>query len=198
MKMWQIRAIGLVVTLFILGSGLVGCYRERDRTIVGAVSEPVATPVLKKGPGNGKNSASDSPYPQYTEYTVGLWGGKDYYAGAKFSLNNGSSFQFSSNSLVPPPSVSWGEEVTLTWKAEFDSVKNEMVYTFGPGGSVFLRPAEVWLSWKDLNIDIDKAKLYYLDYQGNYVEQLPEDIDFQARKLKITIHHFSRYAISAD
>lgn len=200
MKMWQIRAIGLVLTLFVLGSGLVGCFSEKEDTIVGMTSEPAivpspAAPVLQKGPAPDKKN-SNPTYPQYVEYTVSLWGGKDYYSGAKFNLTNGSSFQFPSNSLVPPPSIPWGSDVTLTWKAEFDSLQNELVYTFGPSGCVFLRPAEVWLSWKDL--DIENAKLYYIDYSGKYVEQLPEDIDFQARKLKITIHHFSRYAISAD
>lgn len=195
MKKRQIRILGWTLSLFILGIGLVGCGNESEHNITGPASTPLVPPAPEKSPGGGKNN-SNPLYPQYTEYTVGLWGGKDYYAGAKFNLTNGSSFQFPSNSLVPPPSFSWGEDVTLTWEAEFDSVRNELMYTFGPGGCVFLGPAEEWLSWKDLNID--NTKLYYIDYRGNYVEQLPEDIDFQARQLKITIHHFSRYAISAD
>jgi hypothetical protein len=38
--------------------------------------------------------------------------------------------------------------------------------------------------------------LYYIDANGNYIEQQPNSINHQQKWMKIYINHFSRYAIA--
>jgi hypothetical protein len=110
------------------------------------------------------------------------------------SLPNGSMFQLSHGSLTPPPGTPSQQAVTLTMSCERDSAGKELLFTFGPSGSQFNPPAMVTLSWKDLNVEI--PKLYYIDRDGNYIEQTPDDISVRGKWLRIYVHHFSRYAIA--
>ncbi len=79
---------------------------------------------------------------------------------------------------------------------ERDKFRTELKFTFGPSGASFDPPAEVWLDWKDLHSS--NATLYYIDDNGDYIPQTPDDVDVQNKKMKLYIDHFSRYAIGAE
>jgi hypothetical protein len=51
----------------------------------------------------------------------------------------------------------------------------------------------VFLDYKDLNIET--PQLYYIDENGNYIPQQPDDIDVTNKNMILYIDHFSRYAI---
>ncbi len=75
-----------------------------------------------------------------------------------------------------------------------DSAGSEMILTFGPSGSTFSSGADLLLNWSAL--DLVEAKFYYIDTDGNYIEQDVEAIDYGKKWLKAKIHHFSRYAVA--
>ena len=78
--------------------------------------------------------------------------------------------------------------------AEKNTESNELVFSFGPSGCQFSPAAQVKLSWKDL--DIEMPTLYYIDNNGEYIEQQPADISTRGSWMLINIHHFSRYAFA--
>ena len=118
---------------------------------------------------------------------------KGYQRGL-MNLPNGSKFEISAGALTPPAGTRNGESVTITMTCERDTINNELLFTYGPCGSQFLPPAKLTLNWKDLNIDI--PKLYYIEENGNYIEQTPDDIDVNGKNLIIYVYHFSRYAVA--
>ena len=94
------------------------------------------------------------------------------YQGGFFTLPNGSKFDLAHGSLTPPPEFTWGDPVTVTMTVEIDTIKNELLFTFGPSGSSFSPPAAITFDWHDLGIE--KAALYYIDSSGDYIKQAPE------------------------
>ena len=82
----------------------------------------------------------------------------------------------------------------ITMMAEKDPLTNEIIFTFGPAGCTFETPGEVWLNYSDLNSP--NARLFYLDEDGNRLEELPEQIDVFNKQMCIRINHFSRYALA--
>jgi len=133
-------------------------------------------------------------------YTYPIWGKMNFYnkrgtwQRGTIQLSNGSEFSVETGALTPPyPNAS---SVYVTVRADFDSVKNEIVVSFTPSGCVFNPAAELILDYGDLGIDI--ASLYYIDPNGNYVLQTPDHIDFQKKTITIYIDHFSRYAIGTE
>ena len=66
-------------------------------------------------------------YPQSTTCEVVYSIEFDRYSGAKFNLNNGSSFRFPSNSLIPSSEIPWDQNVTLTWSAEKNDADGEII-----------------------------------------------------------------------
>jgi len=158
-------------------------------------SEPVA-PSLTSG---GGTMVEFTKKPT-TEYTYPIWGKQNFYKkhgvwqGGTITLSNGSKFTIEDGAMTPPhPNAS---SYYLTVRADFDSLRNEIIVSFTPGGCVFDPPAELILDWNDLEIEI--AALYYIDDNGNYILQTPNHIDPQKRNLTIYIDHFSRYAIGAE
>ena len=135
-----------------------------------------------------------APYPQSASYAYGFWPAQSAYRGGIFSLPNGSDFSISWGELIPPPEVRWGEDVTITITCNRDTVQNELIFDFGPAGCRFNSPAKVFLDWSDLGVE--HAKLYYIDEDGNYIEQTPDDIDYQGKRMLLYISHFSRYAVA--
>ena len=79
---------------------------------------------------------------------------------------------------------------------ERDSVNNELTFTFDPHDCQFNPSARVYLNYKDLGIDV--PVLYYIDENGNYIQQNPDEIDVTNRNVILYIDHFSRYAIGAE
>ena len=136
----------------------------------------------------------ENDYPQSISCISTFKSAKNYYNGSACQLPNGSSFEFQNGALTPPSDHPWGEPVEITFSAEKDPLSNEIIFTFGPSGCTFETPAEVWLNWQDLGWP--NATLYYLDHDGNRIEQLPDQIDIYNKSMCIRVKHFSRYAVA--
>ena len=151
---------------------------------------------LSEGNGNNAGQASVSTYPQSASKVYKFHKQKGHYNGGKFQVQNNSEFILNQGALTPPAGIAWGDPVTITMTVDRDSVRNELIFTFGPSGCQFNPSAILSLNWSDLGIQ--NPKLYYIDENGTYVEQAPDYIDTQAKWLKIRVDHFSRYAIGAE
>jgi len=140
------------------------------------------------------------PKKKDVSYTYPIWGKMNFYnkngiwQGGTILLSNGSKFTVETGALTPPYPLA--SSVYVTVRADLDSQKNEIIVSFTPAGCVFSPPAELILDYTDLGIDI--ATLYYIDENGNYIQQSPDHIDYQEKTITIYIDHFSRYAIGMD
>ena len=115
----------------------------------------------------------------------------DAYQGGKIILSQGSQFELLYGSLTPPPEL-YGQNVTITVNVVEDAVSGELLFEFGPSGSQFEPAATVWFHYTGSSM----PNLYYIDENGNYVEQPPDEIDTQNQWIMLKIHHFSRYALA--
>ena len=133
-------------------------------------------------------------------YSYPIWGKMNFYnkrgvwQGGTITLSNGSKFTVENGALTPPHPLA--SSVYVSIRADFDSIKNEIVFSFTPSGCVFNPAAELILDYNDLGIDI--ATLYYIDGNGDYILQTPDHIDFRKKTITIYIDHFSRYAIGLE
>jgi hypothetical protein len=118
----------------------------------------------------------------------------NHYAGMGFGHPSGSSFILQPESLIPPGEISWGDNVTITMTVEKDLLNNTLIYTFGPSGCLFEPAAILWISWSDLGTET--ANLYYVQKNGRFIKETPDDIDYEGKKFKVLIGHFSRYAVA--
>ena len=151
-----------------------------------------AVSVLAKEKTKGKESEYN--YPLCTDVTF-LATSKGSFQGGKLKIENGTTFSFKSGSLTPPSG--WTDDrIILSMGVDKDITKNELLFTFGPSGSKFNPSAVIWFNYGDLGISA--PKLYYVDSNGNYIEQSPEKIDHKGNKMLISVDHFSRYAIGAE
>jgi len=145
--------------------------------------------VLAKG-----GQKSEYNYPLYTDLTF-LANSKGSFQGGQLKVENGTTFSFKSGSLTPPSG--WTDDrIILSMEVDKDTTKNELLFTFGPSGCQFNPSATIWFNYGDLGISA--PKLYYVDSNGNYIEQAPEKIDYRGNKMLISVDHFSRYAIGAE
>ncbi len=145
-------------------------------------------------------SKKANSYPQYNERKINLDSynkttGIYTYGGGNLQVHNSSTFHLLGGSLTPPAEL-LGDKVTITMLVEKDDVNNQLIFTFGPSGCSFSPSAEVWLDWS--NLGISAPKLYYVESNGNYIEQAADSIDLQGQRLSLHINHFSRYAIGAE
>ncbi len=158
----------------------------------------------------GKKGGSGGNYPQVGAVTLSyvsgskelsieprFAGGQAGYTGGTINAPQGSKLQISPNSLTAPERLQ-GSDVTITMEVKKKKKQGEyqLEFTFGPHGSTFSPPAEVTFDWTDLGIDV--ANLYYIDENGNYVQQSPDNIDIQNKRMTIYVDHFSRYAIGME
>ena len=153
--------------------------------VTGLITEP--------NPTNGLTATTNN-YPQSASYEITFSRRHQQYHGGSLSIENGSSFEFVDSALTPPEGTRKGASVTVTFEAEVDSAGSEMILTFGPSGSTFSSGADLLLNWSAL--DLVEAKFYYIDTDGNYIEQDVEAIDYGKKWLKAKIYHFSRYAVA--
>jgi len=114
----------------------------------------------------------------------------DAYQGGKINLSQGSQFELLYGSLTPPAEL-YGENVTLTMTVVQDDADNELHIEFGPHGSTFEPAATVWFHYPGSN-----PKLYYVEDDGTYTEQKPDEVNLVNGWVKLTINHFSRYAVA--
>jgi len=114
----------------------------------------------------------------------------DAYQGGQIILSQGSRFELFHGALTPPAEL-YGQDVTLAMTVVQDEVNNELLVEFGPHGSTFEPAATVRFHYPGSN-----PKLYYVEDDGTYTEQKPDEVDLVNGWLKLTINHFSRYAVA--
>ena len=179
----------LVGFAIILGFYLTSCDNQVN-SLDNAESSDYSSFTLEK-PGDMPGT-----YPMFGSDFSYYWAGKDIYKGTAINIPNGSNFSISNGALTPPPGTVPGSDVEITMLVEKDTVKNQLIFTFGPHGSTFNPPAEVIFDYSDLGIS--EASLYYIDENGNYIPQTPASISVKNNKMLIYIDHFSRYAIGTE
>jgi hypothetical protein len=112
------------------------------------------------------------------------------YNGGKILLSQGSQFELLYGALTPPADLQ-GKEVTITMTCLQNNVNGEFLFEFGPHGSTFEPAATIWFHYPGTN-----PKLYYIEDDGSYTEQKPDDLDTVNQWLILKISHFSRYALA--
>jgi hypothetical protein len=149
-----------------------------------------------KGKSNTENNEEQLNFPITISKTYRFNKRENEYRGGdmEFSHDNKSKFQLQDGALTPPSSIDWREPVTITMEIDYDEAKNELIYTFGPHGCQFEPEAQIKLDYAALGVEL--PVLYYIDDNGNYIEQTPEYIEVNKKWLKISVDHFSRYAVA--
>ena len=163
---------------------------------VASNDEAITSGSLAKKGGNGGNGGNEPEYnyPLYTDL-IFLANSKGSFQGGQLKVENGTTFSFKSGSLTPP--AGWTDnQIILFMEIDIDTAKNELLFSFGPSGCEFSPSATVWFNYADLGISV--PTLYYIDSNGNYIEQAPEKIDYRGNKMLLKIDHFSRYALAAQ
>ena len=179
------------IALITFGSSFTACtespFQPDKEEAVGSIES-----LAKGGPNRTKESTSDSTISSDTEsdsMTSRYYKKWDEYQGGKINLSQGSQFELLYGSLKPPAEL-YGQDVTLNMTVVQDQAKNELRFEFGPHGSQFDPPATVWFHYAGSN-----PKLYYIEDDGSYTEQQPDEVDTQNKWLMLKINHFSRYAV---
>ena len=187
----QKRITALTITA-LLTAGITlnfsGCSKESPLSATANVEQEV--PVLAK-PGAG--SANHQVYPQYSSVTLRYQEQQNKYMSGTMKVTNGSYLQVDASSLKPPADYN-GQDVTLNMVVEKDPSNGQLIYTFGISGCQFTPAAELWFDWHDLGSK--KAKLFYIDENGEYIETEPQYEDKRGKKLMVRVKHFSRYALA--
>ena len=141
--------------------------------------------------------AKKSSYPQSASFKFRYRNNINGYESGNVNVPGGSNLHINEGSLTPPPGTPFKEKVYITMLVEKDEVKNELIFTFGPSGSQFSPAAKVTFDWTDLGLE-SAPNLYYIDENGNYIPQAPDNVDVQGRHITLSVDHFSRYAIGAE
>ena len=121
-----------------------------------------------------------------------------------------SAFYLERGALIPPEGTP--EKAAKEGTAEFTSYRydpdendkekisdKEIIFTFGPHGSVFDPPAIVIMDFGVLETEREQElnpKVFYIEDDGTYSEQPIDFINSDEKWLKVNISHFSRYAMS--
>ena len=191
-----------ILNILILGLIISSC--DQGTNPLSTENEGLSTPDVQK------NKISNfSPFSlafdfnlQQTEYPLSSsvtleWIKKDKcYEGAWLYVGaTKSSIFIPKGSITPPPDHPDKEPVTITYTID-KTADNELVYTFGPHGSIFNPGAKITMSFESLNFGEYIPKLFYILDNGTYEEQAPEQLNIYERWFTITIDHFSRYAVA--
>ena len=118
------------------------------------------------------------------------------YQGGTLQINNGSNFHVYDNSFTPPSCITLGDTATITMEVSYDYEVNELIFNFGPHGSVFEPAALIKLYYGEMELTNKAPTLYYIDDSGNYIEEKPNKINRGKRFMYLSVHHFSRYAVA--
>ncbi|KAA3618867.1 MAG: hypothetical protein DWQ05_05730 [Calditrichaeota bacterium] len=150
--------------------------------------------TAEKASKKSENKGKVYDYPQFASRKLAYDQVEKHYAGGSMKAKNGASFKLQGGALTPPAGTPDGASVTIEMLIEKDEKTKELIFTFGPHGSQFNPPAEVWIDYSE--IGNNGVNLYYISDDGNYIEQEPEAIDRKNKKMMLLIPHFSRYAIA--
>lgn len=115
------------------------------------------------------------------------------YEGGMIKLADGSKFRIKEASLTSPAGFDQ-ESVNIEMQVDKDLSTGELIYTFGPSGCSFSPSALVVFDYTALNTN--NPVLYYIQEDGDYIQQSPNYIDVKNKKIWLYIDHFSRYAVA--
>lgn len=181
---------------------LFGCSKDHAMNISGPDNEPfsiIDTDTTGSYIGNGWNFGdgtgnihlmTQSKTFHYKADGSGYEGGRIYFA----SEVNESHFLLQDNALTPPPGTPEGANITITMNIDYNVERQEFMVTFGPHGCQFDPSAEIKIDYKALQIPL--PNLFYIDENGNYTPQAPDDVNLDEQWMIIYIDHFSRYALA--
>ena len=200
------KFFSVFVTLLAFAILTVGCSNDSASSLTGPADDysgstnQIAKPGRGKAKGKGKgkavgNEAEEFSFPLVASKTFTYNAGQGYYNGGKitFGSENRSKFEIEDGALTPPPGTTWGEPVTITMVIDYDTTTNQLLFTFDPHGCQFSPRAVLKMDYRALDVDI--PQLYYIDDNGNYIPQEPDQIETNKRWLTIKLDHFSRYAL---
>jgi len=77
---------------------------------------------------------------------------------------------------------------------QLELANDKINLTFGPHGCQFDPPAQLRVDYSDLGVEL--PTLFYIDENGNSIEQAPDHIDTRGKWLTLSFDHFSRYAVA--
>jgi len=195
MNFIRIFSITIKTFFILIVLNFLGCENQMTAPYDDEVSLPYDDEIsLYKGSNNRPND--QSAYPQSGSWTVSYKENTGGYQGGNLNIPNGSSFQIENGSLTAPSYMPFGADVTITMEAELRKGGKELVFTFGPSGCQFSPAAEIWFDWTELRTT--NPKLYYIESNGNYVEQTADYIDISNNRMMIKVDHFSRYAVGME
>ena len=183
-----------IFSAFLLLLTVAGCSTEKINSPM--MQEPPLEDlsVLEGKPGSGE--VNNSRYPIIKSKTFHYDEAQGYYSGGTITMGqgNGSHFHVFENSLIPPPFTVRGRDVTIEMRVDYDESLQELVFTFGPSRTQFMPRARIKLDYKLLNVE--KADLFYIDAQGNYISQTPDYVNPKKKFMYLYVEHFSRYAVA--
>jgi hypothetical protein len=186
-KNWILFFLILCLTVMLLNNCSKDAPFESRRYASGDFNDR----LIKNEPDNGNSAFENTMSYSAIAYFSKIF---NHYSGTALGRVDSSVITICPSSLTPPSEESWGKNVTITMMIDRDTVKNLLLFTFGPSGCSFEPAADLWISWKALGTK--NATLYYIDENNNYIEQEPVEVDYLGKRIKMKIHHFSRYAVA--
>ena len=150
-------------------------------------------------------------YPLFGEICLYWNADSGYYEEGTIYQQDGTKFRVKRATVVPPSELfddftsgnisnelkqinELKKPVKITMRIDKDEQNNELIYTFGPHGTKFTKPARIAFDYSSLGTET--AQLFYIEDDGSYKEQAYDSIDIKNRKIYLYINHFSRYAMS--
>lgn len=189
------------VIALVLGVVLTSCEKQAPFA-PGAESGAQTITALSKGKAKSGNAygrvrkmEAAANYPQAASMTLTYIDSLGVYEGGTIRIPNGSMFHVYQGSLTPPNGLGNKKPVTVTMLAEKGQGADELIFTFGPSGSSFYPPAEIWMSWSEMGVN-SAPELFYIDADGNYIAQKPDAVDRKGKRFLLKVYHFSRYAVA--
>lgn len=186
MKNTKLTIISSLIFLAFLLS-FMGCSQESP---VSAINTPNNLPTAKFD----KKGKQKAQFPRSASCKLTYNSSFKGYNGGGAWLSDGSGFIIFPDALTPPPGTPKRKDVTIDVTVDMNDATGELIFDFGPSGCRFDPKMELVFSWKDLGSGT--PTLYYIDDNGNYIEQQPENIDFINQLMFIHVPHFSRYAVA--
>jgi hypothetical protein len=180
-KILLLLTISLVVLIF------YQCNQDNSLNVVQDYSG------LNSGTLGKKNEATT--YPQFGSCKIKYFSTWDAYDRGLINIPNGSEFAFLDGALTPPQGHPAGKKVTITMRVDKDSLKQQLIFTFEPSGCQFNPAASFWIFWNDL-YGSGVPNFYMIDDNGDYHLRATEEVNLVEKQMRVSIHHFSRYAVA--
>ena len=118
--------------------------------------------------------------------------------GGTVTINNSSSELNGVKIIIPENALSNTEKIKISSPPDsisFPGDPDAFIVAFEPEGLLFNDEIIIELPIP-ASMDTFLLQAYYLDYENDLIKQIPREIDYQNKKVKITTNHFSYFAIS--